>query len=117
MRVINALALATLLLVSAGGTSMAQDKPADAAPYIAVGAQYDTAHVYLAPGDLDRFSDSIIATFGGTKSQPADLTITPTAQHDEVAGAVHAGWYVLRVRFHDANPVSVRPRANRLPRD
>jgi hypothetical protein len=78
MRVINALALATLLLATAGGTSMAQDKPADAAPSIAVGAQYDTAHIYLAPGDLDRFSDSIIATFGGTKSQPADLTITPT---------------------------------------
>jgi hypothetical protein len=78
MRVINALALATLLLATAGGTSMAQDKQADATPSLAVGPQYDTAHVYLAPGDLDRFSDSIIATFGGTKSQPAALTITPT---------------------------------------
>jgi predicted enzyme related to lactoylglutathione lyase len=27
---------------------------------------------------LDRFSDSLIATFGGTKSQKAELTITPT---------------------------------------
>jgi predicted enzyme related to lactoylglutathione lyase len=43
-----------------------------------VGAQYDTAHVYVAPGDVDRFSDSLIATFGGTKSQQAALTITPT---------------------------------------
>jgi hypothetical protein len=78
MRVINALALATLLLAAAGSTSMAQDKPADATASVAVGSQYDTVHVYVAPADLDRFSDSLIATFGGTKSQKAELTITPT---------------------------------------
>jgi hypothetical protein len=78
MRVINALALATLLLVTAGGISTAQDKPAAATPSVAVGPQYDTAHVYVAPADLDRFSDSLVATFGGTKSQQAALTITPT---------------------------------------
>ena len=78
MRVINALALATLLLATAGSTSMAQDKPADATASVAVGSQYDTAHVYVAPADLDRFSDSLVATFGGTKSQQAVLTITPT---------------------------------------
>src|SRR5262245_19398993 len=78
MRVINALALATLLLATTGGTSIAQDKPAAATPSVAVGPQYDTAHVYVAPADLDRFSDSLIATFGGTKSQKAELTITPT---------------------------------------
>jgi hypothetical protein len=78
MRVINALALATLLLATAGGTSMAQDKPAAATASVAVGPQYDTAHVYVAPADLDRFSDSLIATFGGTKSQKAELTVTPT---------------------------------------
>jgi predicted enzyme related to lactoylglutathione lyase len=78
MRVINALALATLLLATAGGTSMAQDKAADASRSIGVGPQYDTAHVYVAPADLDRFSDSVIATFGGTKSQQAVLTVTPT---------------------------------------
>ena len=76
MRAINALTLATLVLATAGGTSMAQDK--SAAPSVAVGAQYDTAHVYVAPADLDRFSDSLVATFGGTKSQQAVLTITPT---------------------------------------
>jgi hypothetical protein len=76
MRVINALTLATLLLATAGGTSMAQDKSVDAA--VAVGPQYDTAHVYVAPADVDRLSDSLIATFGGTKSQETPLTITPT---------------------------------------
>src|SRR6185436_12265622 len=75
MRVINGLALSTFLLAIAGGTSLAQDKPADATLSVAVGAQYDTAHVYVAPADLDRFSDSLVATFGGTKSQQAVLTI------------------------------------------
>jgi predicted enzyme related to lactoylglutathione lyase len=70
--------VATLLLATAAGTSMAQDKPAAATPSVAVGPQYDTAHVYVAPADLDRFSDSLVATFGGTKSQQAALTITPT---------------------------------------
>jgi hypothetical protein len=80
MRVINALALATLLLAIAGRAPIAQDKPADATPALAVGPQYDTAHVYVAPEDLGRFSDSIIATFGGTKSPQAAaaLTVTPT---------------------------------------
>ena len=78
MRVINALALAAVVLASAGDTSVAQDKPAAATPSLAVGAQYDTAHVYVAPEDLDRLSDSIVSTFGGTKSQQASLTVTPT---------------------------------------
>jgi hypothetical protein len=78
MRVINALALATLVLATVGSTSIAQDKSADAALSVAVGAQYDTAHVYVAPADLDRFSASLVAAFGGTKSQKAALTITPT---------------------------------------
>jgi hypothetical protein len=68
MRVMNAVALAALLLATASGTSTAQDKPADAAASVAVGPQYDTAHVYVVPEDVDRFSDSVIATFGGTRS-------------------------------------------------
>jgi len=78
MRVMNAVALAALLLTTAGGTSLAQDKPVDATASVAVGPQYDPVHVYVAPEDVDRFSDSVIATFGGTRSQQAALTITPT---------------------------------------
>ena len=55
-----------------------QEKSTEAARSVAVGPQYDTVHVYVAPGDLERFSDSIIATFGGTKTQQASLTVTPT---------------------------------------
>src|SRR5262245_37734569 len=35
-------------------------------PSISVGPQYDTTHVYVAPSDFERFTTSIIATFGGT---------------------------------------------------
>src|ERR1700676_2566791 len=78
MRVMNTVALAALLLTIASGASRAQDKLADATASVAVGPQYDTAHVYVAPEDVDRFSGSVIATFGGTRSQQAALTITPT---------------------------------------
>jgi predicted enzyme related to lactoylglutathione lyase len=78
MRVMNAVALAALLLTTAGGTSLAQDKPADATASVAVGPQYGTVHVYVAPEAVDRFSNSVIATFGGARSQQAALTITPT---------------------------------------
>ncbi len=78
MHLISALALATLLFGTATVTSMAEDKPALATPVIAVGPQYDTVHVYVAPADLERLTDSLVATFGGTKSQQATLTITPT---------------------------------------
>ncbi len=36
-----------------------------AAAQVAVGPQYDTTHVYLAPADFDAFVGSFIATFGG----------------------------------------------------
>src|ERR1700690_780464 len=36
---------------------------------VAVGAQYDTTHVYLALGDFNAFVDSFVATFGGKASK------------------------------------------------
>lgn len=45
---------------------------------IAVGPQYDTTHVYVAPEDFDRFVRSLLATFGGTKSKQGVFTVTPT---------------------------------------
>lgn len=45
---------------------------------VAVGAQYDTTHIYVAPEDFDRFTDSLIATFGGTKSKQGVFQVTPT---------------------------------------
>jgi hypothetical protein len=45
---------------------------------VAVGAQYDTTHVYVAPGEFDTFVASLVATFGGTTSKKGVFTVTPT---------------------------------------
>src|SRR5450432_1572521 len=49
-----------------------------ATPNVAVGPQYDTTHVYVSPGDFDRFVASLITTFGGTTSKQGVFTVTPT---------------------------------------
>ncbi|UPG83924.1 glyoxalase [Luteibacter aegosomatis] len=48
------------------------------APNYAVGAQYDTTHVYVAPGDVDAFVKSFTATFGGQSTKQVVVTVTPT---------------------------------------
>jgi predicted enzyme related to lactoylglutathione lyase len=50
---------------------------AQAATY-AVGPQYDTTHVYVAPAEFDRFIASFVATFGGTTSKQGVFQVTPT---------------------------------------
>ena len=44
----------------------------------AVGPQYDTTHVYVAPEDFDRFVTSFTAAFGGTTSKQGVFQVTPT---------------------------------------
>jgi len=79
MGVIKILAVAATLVGSAAaGSLMAEDKPAPPSPSVAVAPQYDSTHVYVTPEDLDRFTTSLVATFGGTKSQPAAFSVTPT---------------------------------------
>src|SRR6266403_1587203 len=45
---------------------------------VAVGPQFDTTHVYVAPQDFDRFVASLVATFGGTTTKQGVFTVTPT---------------------------------------
>jgi hypothetical protein len=52
---------------------------AAATPGIAVGPQYDSTHVYVAPDDFDRFVASFLATFGGSAGKQGVFTVTPTA--------------------------------------
>ena len=59
----------------AGFFNGAQAAPA---PAVAVSPQYDTTHVYVAPEDFDRFTDSLVATFGGSKSPQGVFQVTPT---------------------------------------
>src|SRR5438128_6567617 len=45
---------------------------------VAVGPQYDTTHVYVAPEDFDRFVASLLSTFGGSASKQGVFTVTAT---------------------------------------
>jgi hypothetical protein len=73
-------ALAIVLATGGVGFSLFRDNSALAqpAPDVAVGPQYDTTHVYVAPDEFDRFVASVTATFGGTASKKGIFTVTPT---------------------------------------
>jgi predicted enzyme related to lactoylglutathione lyase len=67
----NAIALAAVLLSLAGTTQAAPGG-------VAVGPQYDSAHVYVAADQLDRFTKSFVAVFGGQAGKAGVTTVTPT---------------------------------------
>src|SRR6202451_1063016 len=75
---------AAVVAIFLAGASISVTEPillaqsAAKSPSVAVGAQYDTTHVYVAPEDFDRFVASLIATFGGTATKQGVLTVTPT---------------------------------------
>jgi hypothetical protein len=58
--------------------TFAQSAQTTATASVAVGPQYDTAHVYVTPQDFDRFVASLIATFGGKAAKQGVFTVTPT---------------------------------------
>jgi predicted enzyme related to lactoylglutathione lyase len=66
---------AVIVIALASFFDAAQAGPA---PAVAVSPQYDTTHVLVASEDFDRFTDSLIATFGGSKSQQGVIQVTPT---------------------------------------
>ena len=74
-----AVALGASLIVPSFLMAASTGARADTAtPAVAVGAQYDTTHVYVAPEDFDRFVASLVAVFGGTTAQQGVFTVTPT---------------------------------------
>jgi hypothetical protein len=83
MRAIKISVVAAMLLGNTANSLVAKDKPAAQATSVAVGPQYSATHVYVAPEDFDRFSASVVATFGGTRSPPAVFKITPTLSETE----------------------------------
>jgi predicted enzyme related to lactoylglutathione lyase len=50
---------------------------------VAVGAQYDSTHVYVAPGDLDALVKSVNATFGGQASKLLVTNVLPVPSSTE----------------------------------
>jgi hypothetical protein len=69
---------AAAALMSAANLAYSAPTPASASPTVAVGPQYDTTHVYVAPADVDPFVASFLATFGGQSTKQVVVTVTPT---------------------------------------
>jgi hypothetical protein len=65
-------------LVMTASNAIARDPAHSPTPQVAVGAQYDTTHVYVAPDDVDKFAASFLATFGGQSTKQVVVTVTPT---------------------------------------
>jgi len=72
----NLLIAVALLGVLPSAPGLAREAPTSAD--YAVGPQYDTTHVYVAPEDFDRFVASLTATFGGTSTKKGAFQVTPT---------------------------------------
>ncbi|TPG35942.1 glyoxalase [Mycolicibacterium hodleri] len=76
---------AGMLITGACGTAPSAAPPANSTsntPAIAaqaVGPQYDSVHVYVAPDRFDDFVHSWLATFGGTTKPASVVDVTPTA--------------------------------------
>lgn len=65
------------LLLASISLAHSQDRLASSTA-VAVGPQYDTTHVYVAPSDVDVFVKSFLGTFGGTSTKQVVATVTPT---------------------------------------
>src|SRR5579862_5352286 len=72
---IRILLLSSLVMTASNAIARDSDSPT---PQVAVGAQYDTTHVYVAPDAVDKFVASFLATFGGQSTRQVVATVTPT---------------------------------------
>ena len=75
IRGLSATVFTILLIIGTVRVDVGQQK---ATPNVAVGPQFDTTHVYVAPDDFDHFVASVLATFGGTTTKQVVTTVTPT---------------------------------------
>src|SRR5580704_1626422 len=51
---------------------------------VAVGPQYDTTHIYVAPTDLDAFVTSFVWTFGGNPTKRSLVNVLPVPSSTEL---------------------------------
>jgi hypothetical protein len=75
---IGTAALAAVILATSPMLLSASAQAKTAVTGVAVAPQYDTTHVYVAPGDIDVFVTSFLATFGGQSTKQVVTTVTPT---------------------------------------
>ena len=76
------LAAALSLLVQASPSGAKADT--DPGDGVAVGPQYGTTHVYIAPRDFDAFVNSFVATFGGKPTKRSVASVTPVPSSTEM---------------------------------
>ena len=70
--------IAIAVLLSANAASGISPAFGAETPNVAVGPQYDSTYVYVAPEDFDRLVASLVETFGGTMSKQGVFQVTPT---------------------------------------
>ena len=77
--------MATMAALVMSASILAPVNAKEAAPSqgVAVGSQYDTTHVYIAPGDFDTFVNSFTATFGGKPSKRGTFNVLPVPSSTE----------------------------------
>jgi hypothetical protein len=78
LRLLTAVTAATALAFATAPSAPAAPGTARPDNGLAVGPQYDTAHVYVTPGAMDSFVSSWESTFGGTNTPQALADVTPT---------------------------------------
>jgi hypothetical protein len=69
---------AVAMLTFCVSTGLTETGASKATPVVAVGPQYDTTHVYVAPENVDAFVKAFLGTFGGTSTKQVVVTVTPT---------------------------------------
>jgi len=65
------------ILIFCVSFGLTETPSAKARPAVAVGPQYDTTHVYVAPENVDAFVNAFLGTFGGTTTKQVVVTVTP----------------------------------------
>ncbi len=68
---------AVAILIFSVSTGLTETRSAKATSVVAVGPQYDTTHVYVAPENVDAFVKAFLGTFGGTSTKQVVVTVTP----------------------------------------
>jgi predicted enzyme related to lactoylglutathione lyase len=75
--------LAAFLLLAAAASTAGGQAATTSDASVAVGAQYDSTHVYVAPGDLEAFVKSFTTTFGGQASKMIVTNVLPVPSSTE----------------------------------
>ena len=68
----------TAILIFCASSGLTQTRSPETTPVVAVGPQYDTTHVYVAPDNVDAFVKAFLGTFGGTSTKQVVVSVTPT---------------------------------------